>query len=148
MINISRSALQKYTCDGFHGLNTSERNNCSTRAHSFWMRDCRSKSKGIVSPYSAFDFCHLDSAASRAISDLRLALRLWALDFPPFSPPRRPKATAAGFFTACPFVLAATIEAATWFISFFDTKPQCLSGQGYANGFPIQTEPLPAGGSS
>jgi hypothetical protein len=43
-------------------------------------------------------FRHLAFAAFLAISDLFLAVRDLALAFPPFSPPNRPNATAAGFF--------------------------------------------------
>ncbi len=74
---------------------------------------------------------HLDLAAFRAI-----ALRLFgdsfsARAFPPFNPPIRPKATAAGFFGASVPVLFATIDAAIWFTSFGITR-LCLSGQGCA----------------
>jgi hypothetical protein len=53
---------------------------------------------------------HLAFAASRAISLRLLAERLSDRAFPPFNPPSRPRATAAGFFS--PLVLAATMSAA------------------------------------
>ncbi len=46
-----------------------------------------------------FDFRQRAKTAFRAISDLLLAESFFALAFPPFKPPRRPKATAAGVFT-------------------------------------------------
>lgn len=71
---------------------------------------------------------HLDLAAARAIAFRLVGDSFWARAFPPFNPPRRPSATAAGFFVPFPFVLCATIAAAIWFMSF-GMKPLCLSGQ-------------------
>lgn len=60
---------------------------------------------------------HRERAAFLAIADRFFALKLSARAFPPFNPPRRPSATAAGFFVPLPFVLCATIPAAIWFMS-------------------------------
>ena len=45
-----------------------------------------------------FSFAHLAVAALLAICDLADGGSLLALAFPPFNPPSRPNATAAGFF--------------------------------------------------
>lgn len=73
---------------------------------------------------------HLDLAALRAIAFRFFGESFSARAFPPFSPPSRPNATAAGFFGAVP-VLFATIAAAIWFTSLGITR-LCLSGQGGA----------------
>jgi len=79
---------------------------------------------GLYYGYSFF--FHRASAAFLAISFFLFAESLAALAFPPFSPPKRPRATAAGFFpgvATCNFsglssaVASATIDAASWLIS-------------------------------
>jgi len=54
-------------------------------------------------------FPQRDRAAFFAIEDRRAALNFAARAFPPFSPPSRPSATAAGFFSS---VASATIREA------------------------------------
>ena len=61
---------------------------------------------------------HLILAPSLAISRRLSRVSLLALALPPFNPPKRPSATAAGFLPLigggfCP-VAAATIQAAAW----------------------------------
>jgi hypothetical protein len=46
-------------------------------------------------------FFHLAFAALRAISDRSSGVSLSARALPPFSPPRRPRTTAAGFLVSC-----------------------------------------------
>lgn len=60
---------------------------------------------------------HLALAAFRAICFRLLAESLPALALPPFNPPSRPSATAAGFFSACP-ITERTICVASSFGSF------------------------------
>lgn len=64
-------------------------------------------------------FAQRAPAAFRAIAALRFALKLLARAFPPFNPPRRPSATAAGFFVPFPFpiVFCANVPAAIWLTS-------------------------------
>lgn len=59
-------------------------------------------------------FFHRASAARRAISDRFALLSFAARAFPPLSPPSRPRATAAEFFSLgfCP-VVSLTIESAS-----------------------------------
>jgi hypothetical protein len=85
-----------------------------------------------------FDFFlpHRFAAPPLPISLRRAADSLAARALPPFSPPRRPSATAAGFLveaSTCP-VEIATILAARAFTSLgnlsgFITAALCLSGQ-------------------
>jgi hypothetical protein len=56
-------------------------------------------------------------AAFFAIADRRAAERFAARAFPPFAPPSRPSATAAGFFS---WVAEATIRAAMMFGSILE----------------------------
>ena len=51
---------------------------------------------GRISDFHA-DFDHLETAAFRAIALRRFADNFAALALPPFKPPNRPSATAAGF---------------------------------------------------
>ena len=69
--------------------------------------------------YSGFDFQRA-AAAFFAMADRLAGLSAAARAFPPFRPPRRPRATAAGFFRwgrGTPPVAACTMEAASWFWS-------------------------------
>ncbi len=62
-------------------------------------------------------------AAICAICDLFVLDRAFALAFPPFNPPKRPKATAAGFRVSSMMgslvfpVARSTIDFASWFVS-------------------------------
>ncbi len=81
---------------------------------------------GNISLYR-FVFAHLVAAAICAISRFLFLLNALALALPPFNPPNRPRATAAGFFSdlgggvslAGSSVAALTIPAAMRFISVF-----------------------------
>src|SRR2546423_15196113 len=70
-------------------------------------------------------FVHLASAAFLAIFDRSCFDRAFALALPPFRPPSRPSATAAGFFFFFGSVLVwpvvcETMEAASWFKSLLE----------------------------
>src|SRR2546423_7651336 len=89
-----------------------------------------------------FDFFlpHRFAAPAFPISLRRAADNFAARAFPPFNPPKRPRATAAGFLveTSTSPVEIATILAARAFESRgslvgFITAALCLSGQLYAN---------------
>ena len=60
---------------------------------------------------------HRARAAFRAISDRRFLLSFFFRAGPPLSPPNRPSATAAGFFSLSP-VASATMSAARTFTSW------------------------------
>jgi len=73
--------------------------------------------------FSAFFLPQRAAAALLAIFLRLLGDRASALAFPPLRPPRRPRATAAGFLPASsrPAEVASdTIRAATWFTSLLD----------------------------
>ena len=53
-------------------------------------------------------------AAFLAMSERRFALRLAALALPPFDPPSRPSATAAGFFSPLAVIFWIRLKAATF----------------------------------
>ena len=117
-MRISVRTLKNSACVGPIRYSTRDCSNCSIRQLAKTTRDWSERSiTARKRVYFFFLFAQRAAAASRAISDLRLAVRLSALDLPPFNPPSRPNATAAGFLS--PFVLAATIAAASWFMSRF-----------------------------
>lgn len=106
-----------------------------------------------------FGLFHLARAASVAIFLLADAESFLALALPPFNPPSRPRATAAGFFCGfstgmgCP-VDWLTIRAAIWFTSgstgfFLDRLGMagtCHNSQGLGSRFlhrPFQNVPVP-----
>jgi hypothetical protein len=71
-------------------------------------------------PYSGDFFCQRAIAARSAISFRRSGVRALALAFPPLAPPKRPRATAAGFLrlpeSTSP-VASTTTRWAVWFTS-------------------------------
>ncbi len=105
--------------------------------------------------YALGRFDHLDFAAFLAIWLRFLGDSLSALTLPPFSPPRRPKATAAGFLlwgfglvgALAGSVAASTTCAAIMFMSvgFLDRlgMPQYGMPTFPLSAPPIQTDPLP-----
>jgi len=72
-----------------------------------------------TSDYTPFSLAQRACAACWAIVFLRSAVSFLALALPPFSPPRRPRATAAGFFVSDPPIASSTARSAFWKSSLF-----------------------------
>jgi hypothetical protein len=94
----------------------------ATRPTAFRGNYNRTPGKSYEQFYRGFFEDQRTVAAFLAICLRRLAESFSALAFPPFSPPSRPRDTAAGFFAgttweASPAILA-TIPAAIWFSSW------------------------------
>lgn len=96
-------------------------------------------------------FPHLALAAFFAIAARLEGLRLAALALPPFKPPRRPNATAAGFLagvSSAAWVTCSKIDAASWFTSLlerFGMRPNLHIAFKRSRAGPIKLTHYPAG---